>query len=40
MKKKVYEIARNNKYDGYQGALAIMIYKFFDKKTESRARGN
>ena len=27
-----YEIARNCGYDGYQRALASMVYKFFDKK--------
>ena len=30
-----YEIARNHIYDGYQGALASIVYKFFDKKTGS-----
>ena len=29
------EIARNCNYDGYQRALASMVYKFFDKKTRS-----
>ena len=33
LKDKAYEIARNRKYDGYQRALARMVYKFFDKKT-------
>ena len=27
------EIARNPNYEGYQRALAIMVYKFFDEKT-------
>ena len=35
MKDKAYEIARNCKHDGYQRALASMIYRFFDNKTES-----
>ena len=35
MKDRAYEIARNSKYDGYQRALASMVYKFFDKKTGS-----
>ena len=35
MKCRAYEIARNRKYDRYQGELASMIYKFFDKKTGS-----
>ena len=26
-------IARNCKYDGYQRALASMVYNFFNKKT-------
>ena len=26
-------IAKNPKYDGYQGGLASMAYKTFDKKT-------
>ena len=30
-----YEIARNHGYDKYQRALAIMVYKFFDKKPGS-----
>ena len=30
---KVLNIAKNSKYDGYQRALASMVYKFFDKKT-------
>ena len=32
MEDRVYEIARNRGYDGYQRALASMVYKFFDKK--------
>ena len=30
---KACEIARNCKYDGYQSALASIVYKFLDKKT-------
>ena len=33
LKDRVYVIARNRIYDGYQRALAIMFYKFFDKRT-------
>ena len=33
MKERTYENARNCRYDGYQRALAIMVCKFFDKKT-------
>ena len=35
LKDKAYEIARNCTYDWYQRALASMVYKYFDKKTES-----
>ena len=35
LKNRAYEIARNPKYDGYQGALESMVYKSFDKKTGS-----
>ena len=38
LKDRAYEIARNRGYDGYQSALASMMYKFFDKKTRSRVR--
>ena len=34
MKDRSFEIARNCRYDGHQRALASMVYKFFDKKTE------
>ena len=33
LKDRAYEIARNRKYDGYQEAIATMVYKCFDKKT-------
>ena len=33
MNDRAYEIARNCRYDGYQRALASMVYKFFDMKT-------
>ena len=32
LRDKAYDIASNPKYDGYQRALASMVYKFFDKK--------
>ena len=38
MKDRAYEIARNCRYDGYQRALASMVYRFFDKKTGSGTR--
>ena len=31
---KAFKIASNPKYDGYQGWLASMVYKFFDKKSK------
>ena len=40
MKGRAYEIAGNRGHDGYQRALASMVYKFFDKKTGSRASVN
>ena len=33
LRDRTYETARNRGYDGYQRALASMVYKFFDKKT-------
>ena len=29
---KTFNIAKNSKYDGCQRNLAVMAYKFFDKK--------
>ena len=40
LKESTYEIATNPKYYGYQKGLASMVYKFFDKKTGSRAGGS
>ena len=37
---KAFETARNSKSDGYQTALASMLYKFFDDKTGSGVRVN
>ena len=36
---EAYEIVRNHKYDGYQRALASMIYKFLDKETRQGKQG-
>ena len=36
MEDRAYKIARNCGCDGYQRALASMVYKFFDKKTGPR----
>ena len=35
MEDKTDDIAKNCKYDGYQRALASIIYKSFDNKTGS-----
>ena len=32
---KAFNIAKDPKYDGYQRGLASMVYKFFDKKTQT-----
>ena len=37
LKYRAHEIARNRKYDGYQIALASIVYNFLDKKTGSGA---
>ena len=34
LKDKAFEIASNPKYDGYQRALASMVYKSFEKKSK------
>ena len=33
LRDKVFNIAKNPKYDGYQRGLPSMVYKFFDKKS-------
>ena len=33
LRDKTFNIAKDQKYDGYQRGLASMVYKFFDKKT-------
>ena len=33
LRDKVFSIAKNPKYDGYQRGLASMVYKFFNKKS-------
>ena len=40
LKERAFETARNRNYEGYQRALATMVYKFFDKKTVSRISVN
>ena len=32
LRDKTFKIVSEQKYDGYQGGLASMVYKFFDKK--------
>ena len=34
LKDKVFKIANNPKYNGYQRGSASMVYKFFDKKSK------
>ena len=34
LRDKVFKIAIDPKYDGYQRGLASMVYKFFDKKSK------
>ena len=36
LRDKLFNIAKNPKYDGYQRGLASMVYKFFDKKSKGR----
>ena len=36
LRNKAFNIAKNPKYDGYQGSLPSMAYKFFDKKSTGR----
>ena len=33
LRDKAFKIASDPKYDGYQRGLALMVYKFFDKKS-------
>ena len=37
LRDKAFNIAKNPKFDGYQGGLASMAYNFFDNKTSSGA---
>ena len=36
LRDKVFKIASDPKYDGYQRGLASMVYNFFDKKSKGR----
>ena len=33
LRDKAFNIAKNPKYNGYQSGLALMVYKYFDKKS-------
>ena len=35
LRDKAFNIAKNPKYDGYQREIVSMVYKFFDKKSNS-----
>ena len=35
LRDKVFNIAKNSKYDGYQRGVASMVYQFFDKEVAS-----
>ena len=37
---KAFKIVSDPKYDGYQRALASMVYKFFDKKSSGSVIAN
>ena len=36
LRHKAFNIAKSPKYDGYQKAIASMVYKIFDKKSAGR----
>ena len=40
LKDKVFVIASNPKYDGYQRGLASMVYNFFNKKSKGNGIKN
>ena len=40
LRNKAFNTAKNPKYGGYQRGLALMIYKFFDKKTSGSGTKN
>ena len=35
---KAFKAASDQKYDGYQRGLALMVYKLFDKKSQGSSR--
>ena len=40
LRDNAFNIAKNPKYDGYQGGLASMVYKLFNKKTSNTDKGS
>ena len=38
LREKAFKIASDQKYDGYQRALASMVYTFFDIKSQRSGR--
>ena len=40
LRDKVFKIASDQIYDGYQRGLASMVYKFFDKKSQGSGVDN
>ena len=38
LRDKAFKIASDWTYDGYQRGLALMVYKFFDKKSKGSGR--
>ena len=40
LKDKAFKIASSPKYDGYQRGLALMVFKFFDKKSKGGGIAN
>ena len=40
LRDKTFDIAKNSKFDGYQGGLASMVYNFSDKKLKGSAVAN
>ena len=39
LRDKGFNMAKNSKYDGCQGRLALMVYKFFYKKSSATHKG-
>ena len=33
LREKLFEVASNPRFDGYQRGLTLMVYRFFDKKS-------